>query len=180
MVSLSFLFWFMVVFFGFIGAMRGWAKELLVTFSMILALAFNLLTQTYIPFLEVLTRATEKNDLLVLFWIRTIVIVVLVYFGYQTVNMPRFAPKAKREQLADSLLGFVLGAFNGYLIIGSVWSYMDMARYPFPLIIEPLAGYPGGQLALNLIAFMPPEFLGVPWIYFAVILAFIFVIIVFI
>ena len=41
MVTLNFLFWMFVILFGVIGAMRGWAKELLVTFSAILALAFD-------------------------------------------------------------------------------------------------------------------------------------------
>lgn len=49
MVTLNFLFWFLIVLFGFIGAMRGWAKELLVTFSTILAMAFIQLLQKYIP-----------------------------------------------------------------------------------------------------------------------------------
>jgi len=38
MVHLSVLFWILEVLFGFIGALRGWAKELLVTFSLLVAL----------------------------------------------------------------------------------------------------------------------------------------------
>ena len=38
MMTLVFTFWLCVVIFGVVGAMRGWAKELLVTFSIVLAL----------------------------------------------------------------------------------------------------------------------------------------------
>ncbi len=37
MVSLIVIFWMYVILFAIIGGMRGWAKELLVTFSVILA-----------------------------------------------------------------------------------------------------------------------------------------------
>ena len=38
MISLHVFFWFMVILFGIIGSMRGWAKELLVFFSAVLGL----------------------------------------------------------------------------------------------------------------------------------------------
>ena len=37
MVSLTFMFWLFVLLFAIIGATRGWAKEILVTFAVILA-----------------------------------------------------------------------------------------------------------------------------------------------
>ena len=43
MVSLTFIFWMYVVLFCVIGGMRGWAKEILVTFSVILALTLTTL-----------------------------------------------------------------------------------------------------------------------------------------
>lgn len=175
MVSLVFVFWMLVILFGLIGIFRGWAKELLVTFSVILSLAFNMLLRLYIPGINTL----EANNL-TLFWIRVIILGVLVFFGYQTVSMPRFATKAAREKLQDSLLGFILGAFNGYLIIGAVWFYMAEAGYPFTYIKAPIPGTAEGEAALNLLPFLSPNLLGVPWIYFAVMIAFIFVLVVFI
>ncbi len=38
MVSLTIVFWMLVIIFAVIGAMRGWAKELLVTFALILSI----------------------------------------------------------------------------------------------------------------------------------------------
>jgi uncharacterized membrane protein required for colicin V production len=175
MISLNFTFWLLVVIFGLIGVFRGWAKELLVAFSVILALAFNRLLERYVPVIN-----TLPMDGLAIFWIRVIIILILVFFGYQTVALPRFAAKAAREKLQDSLLGFVLGALNGYLVIGALWFYMDQAKYPFTTITAPVPGTPMGDAALHLIPLLAPRLLGEPAIYFAVILAFIFVLVVFI
>ena len=178
MVSLTFMFWMFVVLFGIIGAMRGWAKELLVAFSMILALAFMRLLETYVPFVaNMVVNSADQG----IFWLRVIIVLVLVFFGYQSVALPRFASKAAREKLQDVLLGFVLGAFNGYLIVGTLWFFMHEAGYPFSAyILPPDLTTPMGQAADHPLPFLAPRLLGEPSIYFAVILAFIFVLVVFI
>jgi uncharacterized membrane protein required for colicin V production len=175
MVTLTFIFWAFVVIFGVIGTMRGWAKELLVSFAVILSLALNRLLERYVPVIN-----TMELDSPALFWIRTIILLVLVFFGYQTIALPRLAGKAAREQLQDALLGVFLGAINGYLIVGTLWFYLHQANYPFEYIMAPLEGTPLGDAALDLLTGMPPRLLGEPGIYFAVILAFIFVLVVFI
>lgn len=175
MVSLVFLFWFFVILFGIIGMMRGWVKELMVVFSVVLSLAFVKLLERYVPFVIALEDAGQA-----LFWLRAIILIVLVFFGYQTVSFPRFAAKANREKLQDSLLGFVLGAANGYLVMGSLWYYLAMANYPFTYITAPNETTELGKAAAAMIASMPPRLLGEPAIYFAVVLAFIFILVVFI
>ncbi len=40
-----------------------------------------------------------------------------------------------REKIQDIILGVVIGAFNGYLIAGTIWFYMADAGYPFPGVI---------------------------------------------
>ena len=175
MISLNFAFWLLVILFGLIGMMRGWAKELLVSFSVILALAFNSLLQRYIPLVKSLPA-----DGTAIFWIRIIILIVLVFFGYQTVGLPRFASKANREKLQDSLLGFVLGALNGFLIFGTVWFYLAEAKYPFDYVSAPIPGTPMGDAAKNLMPLLAPHLLGEPAVYFAVMLCFIFVLVVFI
>ena len=175
MISLNFTFWLLVVLFGLIGMMRGWAKELLVSFSVILALALSSLLERYVPVVKDL--ATDGSSL---FWIRLVLILILVFFGYQTVGLPRFAAKARREKLQDSLLGFVLGGLNGFLIFGSIWYFMDQAKYPFSYITAPDANTEMGKAAINLLPALAPHLLGEPAIYFAVMLCFVFVLVVFI
>ena len=116
MMSIVYIFWMYVILFGVIGGMRGWAKELLVAFSVILALALNHVLRKYIPIAAGLPETDHA-----LFWIRTIILFVLVFFGYQTVvSIPHLASRATRERLQDTLFGGLLGGFNGYLVAGTV------------------------------------------------------------
>jgi uncharacterized membrane protein required for colicin V production len=174
MMSIVSFFWLSVFLFAMVGWMRGWAKELLVSFSAILALGLNYLLIQYVPFIS-----TLPDDDLTLFWIQTIILILLVYFGYQTVTLTRLAGKAAREKVQDSLFGGILGAFNGYLIVGSILYWMNQAKYPFTDFISA----PAGDVATtvnDMMVYMPPQVFGVPGIYFAIILAFIFVLVVYI
>jgi len=176
MVSLSFVFWMYVFLFSIIGGMRGWAKEMLVSFSVILALTFVTLISNYVPFVR---DVLQKDNPALYFWFRAATLGLLVFFGYQTPNISRFAPKMNREKLQDSILGVFLGALNGYLIAGTIWFYMKDAGYPFANIIAPPTG-DLAKLADAMLQYMPPRLLGIPGIYFAVVIAFMFVIVVFI
>jgi len=49
MVSLIVVFWMYVILFATIGAMRGWARELLVAFSVILALFITSVVENFVP-----------------------------------------------------------------------------------------------------------------------------------
>jgi hypothetical protein len=175
MMSVVYLFWMFVFLFGVIGAMRGWAKELMVSFSVVTSLAVNLLLEKYIPLVRDLDKASGS-----VFWIRILILIALVYFGYQTVSISRFASKAMRERLQDSMFGAVLGGFNGYLIAGSVLYYNHVANYPYPDILSPAADPAIIESIEAMMRYMPPRFLGEPGIYFAVIIILIFIIVVYI
>jgi len=175
MLSIIVVFWMYVILFAIIGGMRSWAKELLVSFSVILALTFTTLLMNYVKFFQTLLTAQPEFY----FRFHTLVLGLLVFFGYQTPSMPRFATKAAREKVQDILLGAVLGGINGYLIAGTTWYYLYTAGYPFPKVVQP----PPPELLdkiEQMIKFMPPQLLGIPSIYFAVVIAFIFVLVVFI
>jgi Colicin V production protein len=176
MMSIIYVFWMYVFLFAIIGWMRGWAKELLVSFSVILALALNHVIRKYIPLAANLPETDAS-----LFWVRTIILLVLVYFGYQTVvSIPHLAAKGRSEKLQDTLFGALLGGFNGYLVAGSVLYYVHIADYSFQSVIikptDPVLLEKVNQMML----YMPPQFLGEPGIYFAIILAFVFVLVVYI
>lgn len=179
MVNLIYIFWMYVILFAVIGAMRGWAKELLVSFSVVLALALNHLLRKYVPMITNLP-ANETS----LFWIRTWITVALVYFGYQTVGVEHFKGKARKEKLQDALFGAVMGGINGYLVVGTVWAYLHDAGYPFGNIFFINQAVPEIATAFEAInrmmAWMPPHAFGEPGIYFAVMIAFVFVIVVFV
>ena len=176
MMSIVYVFWMYVILFALIGWMRGWAKELLVAFSVILALALNHVLRRYIP----LAQNLPETDVS-LFWVRTIILLVLVYFGYQTVvSIPHLASRAVRERLQDTLFGAMLGAVNGYLVAGTILYYMHIADYPFGQVVSRPTDPGVVQTVNQMMLYMPPQLLGEPGIYFAIILAFVFVLVVYI
>ncbi|MCC6499182.1 MAG: CvpA family protein [Anaerolineales bacterium] len=176
MMSIVVVFWMYVCLFAFIGGMRGWAKELLVTFSAILALAISHVLRRYVP----LVAAMSEQDLN-LFWARIIILGVLVYFGYQTVvSVQHLASRAARERVQDTLIGVLLGGVNGYFISGSVLYYLNIANYPFPELMSRPTEESLVNTVNNMMLYMPPALLGEPGIYFAIIIAFVFVIVVYI
>ncbi len=179
MVYLNLIFYLLVIIFAVIGAMRGWAKEMLVTASAILGLFVITVLETYV---KGLTATFAEHGSTGQFWMRVAILVILAFFGYQTPNLPRIGgERFMRERLQDSLLGIFLGALNGYLIIGSIWYFLADANYQaISYIIPPDPTTGPGQAAIKLLTYMAPAWLGVPCIYFAIALAFIFVIVVFV
>ncbi|MBE0685640.1 MAG: hypothetical protein IH585_06535 [Anaerolineaceae bacterium] len=178
MISLDVIFWMYVCLFALIGAMRGWARELLVSFSVILSLFVLSVLERFVPFVRDNLMVNNPDSF---FWLRSILLMSLVFFGYQTPKFPKLASSGRfiREKFQDVLLGLFLGAVNGYLIFGSLWFFLDEASYPFSFIIQPDVNSEIGIAAQKLLAFMPPELLGGPTIYFAVAIAFVFVLVVF-
>lgn len=175
MMSLPAVFWLLVLMFGIVGGFRGWAKEMLVLFSMVLALFLIYVLETYVPGVQSALASQEGGMQFVL---RAILILLLAYFGYQTPNIPLAAlgGKLAREKLQDWLLGSVLGMLNGYFIVGSLWYYLHIAQYPWPDLVSA----PAPDVVLNLVQFLPPKVIGSPpYIFFAIGAAFVFVIIVF-
>ncbi len=173
MMSLGAVFWMMIILCGVVGGFRGWAKEMLVLFSMVLALFLMFVLETYVPGVK---SALESQDGPTQFVARSLFIMLLAFFGYQSPNIPAFAPKLTRDKLQDWLLGFVLGMINGYFIFGSLWYYMDVTGYPWQPLITP----PQDESVMALVAYLPPKVIGgPPYILFAIGIAFVFVIVVF-
>ncbi len=181
MISLAVLFYIFIFMFAIIGAARGWARELLVTSSIILAMFIIFVLEEYIPFVKNFFTAAQIPDSDVIpksqFWMRITILGVMAFFGYQTPNISKIAgARFAREKLQDTLLGFFLGAINGYLIIGTVWAFLHQANYPFDWVQVPLP-----DNVAKLVNYLPPEYLMIsPTIFFAVGLVFIFILIVFI
>src|SRR5574341_2573339 len=114
MMSLSTVFWLLVIIFGTIGGMRGWAKEILVLFSLVLALFIDTLIKQFVPNIE---NALQAQGAIMLFYVRATFFILLAFFGYETPAVASgLAGKGKRERLQDILLGVVIGMLNGYLL----------------------------------------------------------------
>ena len=179
MVSLAVLFYVFILIFALIGAIRGWAKEVTATFSVFLALFILAVLQGFVPAVgNYLNNSPISSQVT----FKMITLSLVVFVGYQTPNLPMFMQSQhfKRSQMQDIILGFLIGGFNGYLIYGSLWHFIHEGGYPFSYVLAPIAGTPAGQAALQLIPLLPPAWLVAPGIYFAIAIAFLFVLMVFI
>lgn len=173
MMSLTAVFWMWIITFTIIGGMRGWAKEVLVTFAMVLALFLNTLLELYVPGLS---AALASQSPRAQFVVKVALLLLLVFFGYESPALSGVVQaKVRREKFQDVALGAVLGALNGYMVIGTIWYYLDFTGYPLPQVLPP-----ADLRVLGYIPYLPPRLIGVPYLYFAVGLAFVFVIIVFV
>jgi len=176
MVSLTAVFGIFIIVFALIGAMRGWSKELLVTSALLLGLFVNTILENHIAaYQTMLAVQTPETQFLV----RGGAITVLAFFGYQTPQFRFLQPKMVRERLEEIMLGLVVGAVNGYFLFGSIWYYLEQAGYPTDLVTLPGAGTELAERIANTMAYLPPNILTPPLIYFAVGAVFIFVIVVF-
>jgi uncharacterized membrane protein required for colicin V production len=187
LINLTSVFYLLIVIFGIVGAMRGWAKEILALFAIVLAMFVVDVLENLIPFIK---DALSASDPAIHFWIRAIILIALAFFGYQSPNLSQFEGKTKSERIQDRLLGLILGLANGYLIAGTLWFYLDQAGYPFkdvffmPSAAECIPRCIPKMLNAeewnSLIANLPPAKLAGPTLYIAVAIAFLFIVIVFI
>ncbi len=67
MVSLTFMFWLFVLLFAIIGATRGWAKEILVTFAVILSIFLITIIEKFAP---IVTETIASGGASSAFWLQ--------------------------------------------------------------------------------------------------------------
>ncbi len=188
MVPLNTIFWALVLLFGLIGALRGWAKEIMVASSVLLAMFVQQVFGQYVlgpgnPYLPMLFSASPDLAAPTLytetqFIVCTALLLVLVFFGYAGPTLvSRFSGKIAREKRQDALWGFFLGLLNGYLSLGMLWFYLHKSGYIFGGIQMPPEGSPAWTIANE---YLLPNLVSPGVLYVAVAIAFVFAIIVFI
>ena len=125
-----------------IGFMRGWTKELIATAGIVLAL-FTL-KQFETILVDPLTEGQQASK----FYLQAAILLMMGFFAYQTPPeaISRVSGRrSNREGIQDGILGALVGAWNGYLLVGSLWWYMDNLEYPLSPYITPVA--PGSPSA---------------------------------
>jgi hypothetical protein len=187
MVPLNSVFWALVFLFALVGALRGWAKEVMATASVLLALFVQQVIGQYIlgpnnPYLPMLLTvspevtapaAYSKTQ----FWVSSSLLIMLTFFGYAGPTIAsRLSGRMAREKLQDLLLGFFLGLLNGYLILSTLWFFLHKSGYVVGGVTAPQEGTVAWVFANK---YLFPLWLTPPMLYVAIALSFVFVIIVF-
>ncbi len=149
MMQLSSFLVIMIGLFAMIGFMRGWTKELIATSGVVLAL-FTL-KQFETLLIDPLTQGQQHSK----FWLQATILLMMGFFAYQT---PPEAigrggrGRSNREGFQDGILGALVGAWNGYLLVGSLWWYMDNLEYPLSPHILPVDP---GSASADLVDILP-------------------------
>ncbi|MCX7682854.1 MAG: hypothetical protein N2508_12975 [Anaerolineae bacterium] len=173
MMPINTFFWMMIAVFALVGAMRGWDRESLVTFSVIVALFLRMIFITYVPILRDFLNSLSPVGQ---FHVYSLLILLMAFVGYAgPVLSTRLSPKASSRKLQDIILGCVIGALNGYLIVGSIWYFLHNAGYGQFGILPPPEGSVAYVIATT---YLPPAWLSPVVLFITVALSFVFVLIV--
>ncbi|MBN1889380.1 MAG: CvpA family protein [Thermoflexales bacterium] len=174
MVPLNTFLIIFILFFGLIGAVRGWARETLVAFSMILSLfMFDLLSR--VDQISTILQVLSPRVRLVVVAIYVTFFAMIGYVGPALYSSGR-ERRDRREKVAYVILGALTGAANGYLIVGTLLHHMHYNAYPLPWFISP----PADPVAYdNLLRWLAPTLLD-PWLGTLVGISFLIVLIVYV
>jgi hypothetical protein len=144
MISLVTTLWIMIGLFAFIDMQRGWTRAVIATAGLILSLfAINqfgpLLFSTLGYFDQPFDDVVWRREIFILAGIH----LFIAFFSYAgpTVAGGRLAGRlAIRDNIQDKLLGLIVGGVNGYLVIGTLLSFLEyrlsregwVATFPAP------------------------------------------------
>ena len=186
MIPIHTLFGVLLILFALIGSLRGWTKEIIVTSSVILALFVEHILLTFLPPVAGLFQNMALKSQ---FYSRAILFIVILTFGYVgPAIVAQLEDRVLSSRLQDAMLGFFFGLVNGFLIVGTLLSFLHAANYGIAAD-QPGATGLGGIVppaphttSAGLIAFLPPELIAKSNVvlYVAVAIAFLLVILLFI
>lgn len=142
MIQLSSLMWACAIFFAFLGFLRGWNRELTATSGIVLVLFALFQFDQFLRGTIFLILTREQ-----IFLVQAGSFVVMTFIMYQARELGRRRNEVITIQ--DSILGGLVGFFNGYVVGGALWYFLDINEYPFPqFVTAPAVTSPSAQ-ALN-------------------------------
>ena len=181
MVSIELIFYLMIFLFGAIGAIRGWQKEVIAMAGLIGSIAFLhqfgfALIRYGRPLALFLASPENSNDIRQTFWIQFLFHVTIAFFSYQVIGrIAERAPGSRSERyrqgFQNMFIGFVIGVANGYLLFGTIWSFLEyrITETGYQLL-GPNQGYglgamitrgsPGTIFVSNVVEYLPLSVFG--------------------
>ncbi len=166
MAPIELFFGVLVFVFALIGLVRGFLRELGVTTVMMFAL---FVLDTFEPYLDQgvnkvmtlgdgLIQAQSQDATQTALFVLVILVVAFISYAGETLAFGGDGPSGA----LGSGLGLLIGAFNGYLIAGSIWYYLDKWDYAIRWMGFSSEGL--SDLAEALVGFLPNNFLGQPFL----------------
>ena len=149
MINANIVFILFVAIFGFIGAMRGWVREVIVTASLVLGIfVLNQLGEKWNGVVNGFTTQHTTEQWL----LRAAPLFIIGFFGYlgPAVVRSRFE-QSTRGRLEQGMLSFIIGMVNGYILFSTLafiaWraGILDSPPKPAPntspLFLTPVGGW---------------------------------------
>lgn len=153
MISMTTIFWVFVGFFAIIGALRGWSQEIVAAAGQILSLfAIKQFGFYLIRIFQMIPDQASPNDINAIyrnqFWTLALIHLLITFFSYQGPVISRVSGRlGARIGIQDKLLGAVLGGINGYLLVGTIFSFLEFriannqferlaANVPYPFTVD--------------------------------------------
>ena len=129
MISLLSLMWTTAVFFALMGALRGWRRELVGTSGVLLGFFAIFQFDSLLRGSLYLLLTDEQT-----FLFQMVIFLGVVVVSYRSRLAAR--ENAHGGKIRDLVFGAAVGFFNGYLIAGSTWYFLDINRYPFAQLLS--------------------------------------------
>jgi hypothetical protein len=152
MIEVSAFMWTLAIFFGIMGYLRGWQREFIVTFAVLLlgfaVFHFDSLIRTI--FFGI------NHD--TLFSFQMMLLILTVFYAYNAkTTVAGTRTRRDTRDMRDNMIGALVGALNGYLIGGTFWYFLDINQYPLEaFFIAPAANSPSAQA----LGWMPMVIMG--------------------
>ena len=150
MISFVSLMWTSAVFFALTGALRGWRREIIGTTAILLGSFAIVQFDSFLRGSLYLLLTDAQTFLL-----QMAVLLGIVVLAYRSRLADR--PVESRARIRNALFGALVGFFNGYVIAGTTWYFLDINRYPFAQLLSAPAE---GTVSFQSIGLMPMVLLG--------------------
>lgn len=178
MINLFLLFWLLVLLFSVIGYMRGWQKEVIAmsglvgAITVLMQFGYEMVSLFGVVPAEGMTPEQLQEIISRQILIQGTFFAIVAFFSYQVVASLAVSVAGGRlgerirAGLERRIIGMLVGAINGYLVVGGLWSLLEYvpvpdgyehlpvgAQYPFDpnVIIRPAAD----TLAFGFTEFLP-------------------------
>jgi hypothetical protein len=142
MINLFLLFSLLLGLFAMIGYLRGWQKEVITLSGLVAVMALlQMFAFDIVSFLGFIPQEGATPEQLQdvrrsQIYLQVGFLVIVTFFSYQVVA--RLALQAARGRLGDRLrsgierriIGLLVGAINGYVVIGGLWGFLEYLPVP--------------------------------------------------